>query len=171
MTVTILPNQVLLDGHDLLKLRESKLFLARFEAPSRHSEIAMHPSGTRAAMVWDHLGLVAYEDRPESLMSHLYLAFIPSVTPERPAQSSNATIQINGSTVTSETLEATLPRNGPTQILQDFGKHFFHKAAAYTIHFGFERFPNPNGRYVTTGRLNWFSFTWPKTPDETGKQP
>jgi hypothetical protein len=76
-------------------------------------------------MVWDNLGLVAYEDRPELKMSHLYLAFDPKDTPERPNHACESIIEINGGMVTGETLERTLPRNGPTPILADFGKHFF----------------------------------------------
>jgi hypothetical protein len=160
VSLTILPDQVLLDGHALLKLRESERFLACFGNPSRRREIPMHPSGTRVAMVWDDLGLVAYEDRPELTMSHLYLAFDPNQTPERPRQSYKSHVEINSGTVTNKTLERTLPRNGPTQILADFGKHFFYEAEAYTVHFDFERRPNPSGRYPITGHLIDVSFQW-----------
>src|SRR4051812_9843247 len=88
--ITILPDQVLLDGHDLLKLADSLAFLACFDSPSRKKEIRMHPSGTRIAMVWDSHGFVAYEDRPELRMSHLYLAFSPENTPEAPIDATKA---------------------------------------------------------------------------------
>jgi len=160
MNLTILPNRVLLDGNDLLKLRESARFLACFGNPSRRRDIPMHLSGTRVAMVWDNLGLVAYEDRPELTMSHLYLAFDPNDTPERPKQACNSIIEINGGTVTAETLEGKLPRDGSTPIIADSGKRFFHETESYSVHFNFERQPNPDGRYPITGRLVSVSFSW-----------
>src|SRR5262245_59086265 len=124
MNLTIHPDRVLLDGHDLLKLRESARFLACFGNPSRRRDIPMHPSGTRIAIVWDELGLVAYEDRPEGLMSDLILAFDTQDTTENPTRASHSTIEINGGTVTSGTLEGILPRNGSTPILASVGNNF-----------------------------------------------
>jgi hypothetical protein len=165
MNLTVLSDQVLLDGHDLLKLKKSERFLACFGNPSRCRDIPMHPSGTRVAMVWDSLGLVAYEDRPELTMSHLYLAFAPKDTPERPKQACKSIIEINGGRVTADTLERTLPRKGSTPILGDFGKHFFHETDAYSVHFNFERRANPDGKYPITGRLVSVSFSW-RRPSE-----
>jgi len=160
MKLTILPERVLLDGHDLLAIGVSERFLGGFGNPTRRRDIPMHPSGTRVAMVWDHLGLVAYEDRPERLMSQLYLAFVPEDTPEHPSQAGNFMVEINGGMVTRETLERSLPRKGPTPILADFGKHFFYETNAFCVHFGFQRSPNPQGRHPLTGRLAHVSFTW-----------
>jgi hypothetical protein len=160
MNLTILSHQVLLGGRDLLTLRESDRFLAGFDKPSRQRDIPMHPSGTRVAMVWDSLGIVAYEDRPERLMSHLIVAFSPTDTPERPSHASKAVIEINGGIVTAETSERTLPRNGPTPISVDSGKHFFYKADTYSISFIFRREANPHGRDVIVGSLQSFSFSW-----------
>ena len=165
VNLTILPEKVLLDGHDLLKLRESQHFLACFGVPSRRRDIPMHPSGTRVAMVWDDLGLVAYEDRPELLMSHLYLAFDPNQTPERPIHSCRSIIELNGGTVTSETVERTLPRDGPMPILGDFAKHYFCETQVYSVYFNFERRENPHGRYPKTGHLVSVSFSWRPRPE------
>ncbi len=160
MNLTILPDKALLDGHDLLKVRESTRFLACFGTPSRRREIPMHPSGIRVAMVWDELGLVAYEERPEGLMNHLFLAFDPKETPERPSCACQSSIEVNGGIVTSETLERTLPRKGSTPILTDFGKHFFCETGTYSAYFTFKRQPNPHSRHVITGRLITVSFIW-----------
>lgn len=162
MNLTILPNKALLDGHDLLKLRESARFLACFGSPSRRRDIPMHPSGMRIAMVWDQLGLVAYEDRPEGLMSHLILAFDPKDTPERPTHACHSSIEINGGVVTAETLKRTLPRNGSTPISADFGKHFFCETDAYSVYFEFKRQANPRGTHLITGHLISVSFSWRK---------
>jgi hypothetical protein len=164
MNLTVLPQQVVLNRHDLLNLRESERFLACFGRPSRQREIPMHPSGTRVAMVWDEIGLVAYEDRPERLMSHLYLAFSPLNTPEHPSKGSQCVIEINGGIVTAETSERTLPRSGPTPISVDHGKHFFYEAELYSASFLFGRRANPRGREVVAGSLESFSFSWRKSP-------
>jgi len=160
MNLTILPQQVLLNGHDLLNIRESERFLACFGQPSRQREIPMHPSGTRVAMVWDELGLVAYEDRPEGLMSHLYLAFNPLNTPEHPSKASQCVIQINGGIVTSETSERTLPQSGHTPISVDHGKHFFYETGLYCVAFLFGRSANPHDGEIAVGSLECFSFSW-----------
>lgn len=162
MRVHILPNQVILDGHDLLMLKEADRFLGCFEKPSRQRDIPMHPGGTRVAMVWDSLGFVAYEDRPERLMSHLYLAFDTKETPEHPSHPTESIIEINGGIVTAKTLERTLPRTGPTPISESRGKDFFYKSDGFCVYFSFKRRPNPRGRDVTTERLVSFSFSWPK---------
>ncbi|MDB6025820.1 MAG: hypothetical protein JWM68_2043 [Verrucomicrobiales bacterium] len=161
MHVAILPDQVLLGGHDLLQLRETERFLACFEKPSRQREIPMHPSGTRVAMVWDSLGFVAYEDRPDRLMSHLYLAFDTKDTPEHPRNASNSIIEINGGMVMAETLERTLPGTGATPISESNGKYFFYESDAYCVHFSFKRRAT-GGRNPMTGHLVSFSFSWPK---------
>jgi len=170
MNVAILPQQVLLDGHDLLQLREASRFLAAFGPPSRQRTIPMHPRGTRVAMVWDTLGLVAYADQPEGSMSHLHLAFIPEETPERPRQSGHPVIEINGGIVTAETSESTLPRKGPTPISEDHGKHFFHEAEHYHADFSFQRRPNPRGRELLVGGLEYFSFSWRDVPVESSAE-
>jgi hypothetical protein len=162
MNLTIHPKKVLLDGHDLLTLRESERFLTCFGNPSRRRDIPMHPSGTRVAMVWDQLGFVAYEDRPEGLMSHFILAFDPKETPEHPNHACKSAIEINGGIVTAETLERTLPQNGPTPISADLGKHFFYETDAYSVHFIFKREANPHGKHIITGRLVSVSFSWRK---------
>ena len=162
MNLTIHPDKVVLDGHDLLTLRESKRFLAYFGSPSRHRDIPMHPHGTRVAMVWDQLGLVAYEDRPEGLMSHLIIAFDSKETPEHPSHAGKSIIEINGGIVTAETLVRTLPLGGSTPISGDFGRHFFYKADAYSVDFIFKREANPNGKHVITGHLVSVSFSWRK---------
>ena len=164
MNLAVLPQQVLLAGHDLLKLMGADRFLACFGQPSREREIPIPPDRTRVAMVWDGLGLVAYEDRPKGLMSHLYLAFRPERTPERPSQSSHSIISINGGLVTAETSEHTLPRNGPTPISVDDGKHFFYEADLYSIGFQFERRPNVHGPQLIVGRLESCSFSWRQPP-------
>jgi|GEM_PF-3798611 len=160
MHLIILPHEVLLDGRDLLKLRNSAPFLAGLKRPSRQRDIPMHPRGTRVAMVWDDIGLVAYEDRPAHQMSHLYFAFSPADTPEHPHQASCATIEINGGIVTAEITERTLPRKGPTPISTDFAKHFVYETEAYGIDFLFGRQPGPRGRGIVTSRLHAFAFSW-----------
>ncbi len=162
MNLTILPDEVLLDGQDLLSMKEAEKFLAAFGPPSRQRAIPMHPKGTRIAMVWDQLGLVAYEDLPERLMTHLYLAFCPAETPEKPSQPSDLVISINGGIVTAATLEHTLPRQGPTPISEDAGKHFSYDSEAFSLDLHFERTPNPNGRDLIVGTLHSFSLTWPE---------
>src|SRR5262249_25068438 len=137
MKLTVLPRRVLLDGLDLLTLKESDRFLASFGQSSRRRDIPMHPSGICTAMVWGLIGLVAYEDRPDRLMSHLYLAFSSADTPEHPERSSNAIIEINGGVVNAETSERTLPLDGPTPISVDYGKHFFYGTELYGVEFLF----------------------------------
>ena len=160
MNLAIQPETALLDGHDLLKLRRSGNFLVRFGSPSRHRDIPMHSGGTRIAMVWDQIGFVAYEDRPETLMSHFILAFDPEETPERPVTTGQHTIEINGGIVTGGTSEKTLPQKGPTPIATDIAKHFFYQTESYSIHFNFERHPNPRSREVIIKHLISVSFTW-----------
>jgi hypothetical protein len=63
-------------------------------------------------MVWDDLGMVAYDDRPEGIMSHLYLALDPSVTPEQPLHASKVVVDVNGSSLTADTTERRLPSGG-----------------------------------------------------------
>ena len=160
MNVTILADQVLIDGRDLLKLKESARFLACFHKPSRLRDIPLHPGGTRVAMVWDGLGLVAYEDRPQGLMSHLHPAFSPKDTPEQPSQTGKSVIEVNGGIVTAETTERTLPRNGQTPISVDSARHFFYQADLYSISFIFGRKANPQGRGAVVGSLHCFPFSW-----------
>ena len=113
----------------------------------------MHPSGTRVAMVWDSLGLVAYEDRPEGLMSHLHIAFSPADTPERPSQASQCVIEINGGMVTAETTELILPLYGATPISVDYGKHIDSKTDAYFISFLFRRRASSRAGELLLGAL------------------
>ena len=83
-SIIISPESVSLFGHELPGLHPAPLFRTALGQPSRSRDIKMHPGGIRIAMVWDALGLVAYEDQPEATMSHLYVAFDPVETPERP---------------------------------------------------------------------------------------
>ncbi len=159
MNISVRPHQVLFGEHDLLEIRESKHFLACFEKPSRLRKIPMHPSGVRIAMVWDNLGLVAYEDQPEQLMSHLHIAFSPKDTPEQPSHASKSVIQINGGIVTAETTEGTLPRRGEIPIEANFGEFFSYTGDGYGISFTFERQASPKDRNLV-GSLQSFSFSW-----------
>src|SRR5688572_13167946 len=102
-SMIIMSNEVVLLGRSLLSLHDAKLFRDAFGFPSRSRDIKMHPSGTRVAMVWDALGLVAYEDLPDGYMSHLHVAFDPHETPEHPMHPSTGTVALNGSDVTADT--------------------------------------------------------------------
>lgn len=108
--IQIAPGSVSLFGHPLPPLRQAEAFRTALGPPSRSRDIKMHPGGIRIAMVWDALGLVAYEDQPDGTMSHLHVAFDPDETPERPLHSSQSIIHVNGTEVTADTTERALPR-------------------------------------------------------------
>ena len=111
-------------------------------------------------MVWDESGLVAYEDLPERRMSHLWLAFMPSTTPEQPNQPTGVIIDINGACLTGETTERTLPRMGSTPIVEGFGRRYFYEADRYVLDFMFERRSDERGRKTGVRRLASLSFSW-----------
>lgn len=158
--LVIRPQSVLLDQLDLVQLHDSERFLASFGPPSRRREIKMHPRGIRVAMVWDESGIVAYEDVPERQMSHLYLAFITTVTPEQPTQPSTAVIEINGGLLTSETTERSLPKFGQSPIVADFGGRYFCKSESYIVDFSFEHRSSSGGRKTGPRSLAFVSFSW-----------
>lgn len=162
--LTIAPGDVILDGHSLLSLRESQAFQKAFGAPTRRRDIKMHPSGTRVAMVWDELGLVAYEDQPEGYMSHLHLAFDPIETPERPSHPTKIAVEVNAASVTGYTTERGLPRVGATPILADFGRRLYLECERYVVDFAFEKHRDSKGRMFGTRRLASVSFSWRPSP-------
>jgi hypothetical protein len=158
--IVIRPSNVVLDGHDLLAFQDSESFRTAFGPPTRQRDIKMHPSGTRVAMVWDHLGLVGYEDLPERRMSHIHLAFDVDETPEQPKQPTNTVIDINGAFVTGETTERGLPREGETPIVADFGRHYYFESDDFDVAFHFERRRDSRGRKSGVRRLAFLSFSW-----------
>jgi hypothetical protein len=158
--LTVLPDEILFLGRDLLLLRDATAFRDSFGAPSRSRDIKMHPSGIRVAMVWDDIGLVAYEDLPEGLMSHLHLAYDPSETPEHPIRASTAIIEVNGAVVTGETTERKLPKAGATPIVTSFGRRYYHKSERYVLDFAFEKRRDDRGRKHGLRRLAHVSFSW-----------
>lgn len=147
-------------GHELLSIRDSTSFRQTFGSPSRQRDIRMHPSGTRIAMVWDDLGLVGYEDQPEGSMSHLLLAFDPSVTPEQPSHPSGVVVDVNGSSLSYDTTERRLPRDGATPIVASFGRRYFIETARYVLDFTFDQRRDARGRKTGTRRLAMISFSW-----------
>jgi len=159
-SLVIRPTSVMLWGQDLLLLHGASLFREAFGPPSRSREIKMHPSGVRVAMVWDNLGLVAYEDRPEGFMSHLHLAFDPSATPERPSHASSVAIDVNGAAVSGDATERTLPKDGATPILASFGRRYYFEAERYVLDFAFEKRRDTQGRKFGTPRLAFVSVSW-----------
>lgn len=158
--ISITTDAVTLLGHDLLSIRESALFRRAFGSPTRHRDIKMHPSGTRVAMIWDDLGIVAYDDQPEGLMSHLHLAFDPSVTPEHPLHSTCVTVDVNGSSLSGHTTERRLPLDGPTPIVASFGRRYCIRSARYVLDFMFEKRRDTRGRKTGTRQLAMLSFSW-----------
>lgn len=119
-------------------------------------------------MVWDDLGMVAYEDRPEGMMSHLILAFDPSVTPEQPLHASEVVVDVNASSFTDDTTERRLPRDGATPIIASFGRRYFIETATYVLDFKFDRRNHARGRKTGIRRLAMISFSW---QDSTGPTP
>ena len=163
--LSIIADAVTLLGHDLLAIRDSASFRQRFGSPSRQREIKMHPSGTRIAIVWDDLGIVGYEDQPEGIMSHCHLAFDPSVTPEQPSHPSLVVVDVNGSSLSADTTERGLPRDGATPIVASFGRRYFIETARYVLDFTFDQRRDARGRKTGTRRLAMLSFSWqPSTP-------
>ena len=158
--ISISPSDVILMGRGLLDLRNPRLFRDAFGAPSRWRDIKMHPSGTRVAMVWDSLGLVAYEDQPDASMSHLHIAFDSSETPEHPMEPSTATIVLNGTDVTADTTERTLPKTGSTPIIASFGKRYYFECGQFVVDFHFEKRRDDRSRKIGTPRLAYLSFSW-----------
>jgi hypothetical protein len=158
--IVIRPNSVVLGDHDLLVLQDSESFKAAFGPPTRHRDIKMHPSGTRVAMVWDHLGLVGYEDLPERRMSHIHLAFDVRETPEQPKQPTNTVIDINGAFVTGETTESSLPSEGETPIVVDYGRHYYFENDRFVVDFHFECRRDSRGRKSGVRRLAFMSLSW-----------
>jgi hypothetical protein len=159
-SLSITSDAVTLFGHELLAIRDSASFRQTFGPPSRQRDIKMHPSGTRIAMVWDDLGMVAYDDRPEGIMSHLYLALDPSVTPEQPLHASKVVVDVNGSSLTADTTERRLPSGGATPIIASFGRRYFIETATYVLGFTFDRRIDARGRKTGTRRLAMISFSW-----------
>lgn len=163
--LTVQPHSVVLFGHDLLRLGDGASFRQAFGVAVRLREIKMHPKGTRTAMTWDDLGMVAYEDHPEGIMSHLHLAFDTIETPERPEQPISAVVEINGAHVDGETTEGKLPRLGATPIVATFGYQYFFQCDEYSLYFTFDRRRDARGRKTGTRRLAFVSFSWqPSTP-------
>jgi hypothetical protein len=167
--VSITADAVTLLGHDLLAIRDSASFRQRFGSPSRQREIKMHPSGTRIAMVWDDLGIVGYEDQPEGIMSHCHLAFDPSVTPEHPSHPSLVVVDLNGSSLSADTTERGLPRDGATPIVASFGRRYFIETARYVLDFTFDQRRDARGKNTGARRLAMLSFSWQPSTEATAQ--
>lgn len=158
--IIISPHDVTLMRWSLLDLREARLFCKAFGAPSRSRDIKMHPGGTRVTMVWDSLGLVAYEDQPDARMSHLHIAFDPNETPEHPLFPSTTTISLNGADVTADSTERTLPKIGPTPIVASCGQRYCFECDRFVVDFHFEKRRDERGRKFGVRRLASLSFSW-----------
>jgi len=159
-SIIVEPSGVTLFGYDLLNLRSPECFRAAFGNPSRSREIKMHPGGTRIAMVWDNLGLIAYEDCPEACMSHLHMAFDPHESPEIPKHPCEATIVLNGIEMEADMTERALPRAGPTPIMESFGRRCFYQCDRFILDFHFEKRLDDFGRKSGVRRLALLSFSW-----------
>jgi hypothetical protein len=157
--VDIRPDAFLFDGVDLDSLRREPDILSLLGQFDRHEDIRCQPSGYRRRMVWDSRGLVAYSDYPEDRLSHIQIAFDPEETPSKPSVAADVEVHLNGKILTRDTTEATLPRLGPTPVIEDHHMYFFCPGT-FRVDFAFRRRRNKVGKKSGVPKLAYISFSW-----------
>jgi hypothetical protein len=175
--IEILPHAFLFGGVDLDSLRREPDLLNLLGAFDRHDDMRCGTKGTRRRMIWDRRGLVAYSDYPEDRLSHLHIAFDPTETPGAPLSAADVEVRLNGKVLTWDITEATLPRSGPTPVIEDHLMNYF-SPGTFRVDFGFSRRRNKIGKKSGVPKLAYVCFSWrykrrtnPSPPPTSGLAP
>jgi hypothetical protein len=79
---------------------------------------------------------------------------------EHPSQPSLVVVDVNGSSLSADTTERGLPRDGATPIVASFGRRYFIETARYVLDFTFDQRRDARGRKTGARRLAMLSFSW-----------
>ncbi len=117
--------------------------------------IPMHPSGERHVFEASS-GVIWFLDLPEDSISHFHIPIWPADTPEAPQQAFTGEVVLNGSSLSSEIMERTLPRNGAVEIKYRHRRHFY-ETENHVVDFTFARRRNEVGKRSGVPRLAYIS--------------